>query len=125
MLECTGGMGLQSSPGRTLVWNATCIGTVALSHLARAAREAGAAAAAMAEKVKKALYIDLAWMHHFVAGAVETAGAMDRAMPWISLLTLAAKSEQCPMKHNCVVILQQVSVAIQQGNAVSVLRTFG
>lgn len=49
--------------------------TFAVSHLAQATREAGAAAT-FAEKMKKAKYFDLAWMPHFVAVAVEAAGAM-------------------------------------------------
>ena len=51
--------------GHVLVWNATCTDTYAPSHVALAAREAGAVAE-QAEKRKTEKYGHLSVSHHFV-----------------------------------------------------------
>ena len=110
--------------GRTLVWDATCTDTFAASHLAQAAREAGAIAA-LAEERKKAKYLDLARTHHFVAVVVETAGAMGSdALDFFADIGSRVKAVTNEAQSRAF-ILQQVSVALQRGNAASVLGTFG
>ena len=110
--------------GRTLVWDATCTDTFAASHLAQAAREAGAVAA-LAEERKKAKYLDLARTHHFVAVVVETAGAMGSdALAFFADIGSRVKAATNEAQSRAF-ILQQVSVALQRGNAASVLGTFG
>ena len=56
--------------GKVLVWNVTCLDTLATSYSAVAAREA-VAVASKAERRKKAKYIHLEPSHYFVPIAVE------------------------------------------------------
>ena len=60
--------------GHSLVWDVTCPGTFALSHIPQATREAGAVASPP-EVRKRSKYQDLLATHEFVAIAVETLGA--------------------------------------------------
>ena len=80
---------------------------------------------ALAEERKKAKYLDLAQMHHFVAVVVERASAMGS-----NALDLFADigSRVRAVTHKaqlCAFILQQVSVVLPRGNAASVLGSFG
>ena len=59
--------------GLVLAWDATCPDTYAPSHLALAAREAGAVAN-QAEQRKKEKYAHLRASHYFVSFAIETWG---------------------------------------------------
>ena len=59
------------SYGWVLVWDATCHGTLAPSHIALASREPGFVAV-QAEQQKKAKYADLLATHHFVSIGIET-----------------------------------------------------
>ena len=114
--------GLESSPGYTLVWDATCTDTFAALHLDQAAREARAIAA-LAVRRQKARYLDLAQTHHFVAFVVETTAAMGSDAldlfadigSRIRAVTNEAQSQAFFLQH----------VALQRGNAVSVLGTIG
>ena len=87
-------------------------------------REAGAVAA-LAEERKKAKYLDLARTHHFVAVVVETAGGMGSdALDFFADIGSRVKAATNEAQSRAF-ILQQVSVALQRGNAASVLGTFG
>ena len=57
--------------GQALTWDATCPDTYTPSHLALAAREAGAVAN-QAEQRKTEKYAHLRVSHHFVPFAIET-----------------------------------------------------
>ena len=110
--------------GRTLVWDATCTDTFAASHLTLAAREARAVAA-LAEERKRAKYLDLAQTHHFVAVVVETTGAMGTdALDFFADVGSRVRAVSNEAQSRTF-ILQQVSVALQRGNAASVLGTIG
>ena len=110
--------------GRTLVWDATCTDTFAASHLTLAAREARAVAA-LAEERKRAKYLDLAQTHHFVAVVVETTGAMGTdALDFFADVGSRVRAVSNEAQSRSF-ILQQVSVALQRGNAASVLGTIG
>ena len=108
--------------GCALVWDATCPDTLASSHVALAAREAGAVAD-QAEKQKAEKYAHLSVSHHFMPLAMETSGAsrlkalslLDDKGRWIRAETGGPRSFQF--------LLQGISVAIQQGNTVSVFGT--
>ena len=109
--------------GRPLVWDATCVDTLAPSHLPSSACCAGAAAAA-AENLKRRKYSTLTGNYMFEPFGVETLG------PW------------GPCAHNLFKDLskrlvdtsrdpkagfylgQRISIAIQRGNAASLLGTF-
>ena len=61
--------------GKILVWEATCVDTLAPSHRVLAAREAGAVADD-AEHCKRVKYTHLESTHYFIPVAIETLGAM-------------------------------------------------
>ena len=110
--------------GKLLVWDATCSDTFAPSYSSNAASEVGAVAA-MAEERKKAKYEHLDASHSFVPVAVETAGVFGPLTHAflkdlgrrIALVTGEEKSYSY--------LVQRVSVAIQRGNAASVVGTMG
>lgn len=62
-------------PGRPLVWDATCIDTLAPSHLPATISQAGAGAAS-AEDAKRRKYVGLGCDYIFAPFGVETLG------PW-------------------------------------------
>ena len=109
--------------GKILVWDATCVDTLAPSHQALAAREPRAVAVD-GESKKLSKYAHLESTHHFVPVAVETLGALGPDSPEASSLlkeiarriSLARGEERA---HEF--LLQRVAVAIQRGNAASVL----
>ena len=110
--------------GKLLVWDATCSDTFAPSYSSNAASEVGAVAA-MAEERKKAKYEHLDASHSFVPVAVETAGVFGPLTHTflkdlgrrIALVTGEEKSYSY--------LVQRVSVAIQRGNAASVVEAMG
>ena len=108
--------------GRTLVWDATCPDTFASSHVALAAREAGLVAS-QAEQTKTLKYAHLNSIHHFVPVAFETSGVFGpEAMTFVKELgrrVRAETGEPCSLQF----LLQGMAVAIQQGNAATVLGT--
>ena len=61
--------------GKILVWDATCVDTLAPSHRVLAAREAGAVSDD-AEHRKRVKYTHLESTHYFIPVAIETLGAM-------------------------------------------------
>lgn len=110
--------------GRCLLWDATCVSTFAASHLRQTIRTAGSAAETAA-KHKRAKYSALEQMYDFVPVAVETAG------PWcVEALELFRElGKRLRQKGNDPRsgswLVQQVSIAIQRGNAASIMGTFG
>lgn len=108
--------------GRALVWDATCVDTLAPSHVASSARSVGAAAE-QAQLNKHRKYSQLSAHYEFVALAVETLG------PWSSdtkkfckdistRLVLASGDPRAGTYFS-----QKLSIAIQRGNSASVLGT--
>ena len=96
--------------------------TFAASYIADATREARAIATA-AEARKKKKNALLSKSHHFVPIAIETSGALDPDA--LSLLTDISRCRQS-MTHDhqsLSFLLQRVSIALQHGNAASVLGT--
>jgi len=106
--------------GKVLVWDATCPDTLAPSHSALATREAGAVAAD-AEHKKNQKYTHLLPSYHFVPIAVETLGVFGKATHSLfKEITRRVKSiTEDDMAHQHFV--QRISVAVQRGNAASVL----
>ena len=108
--------------GRALAWDATCPDTYAPSHLALAAREAGAVAN-QAEQQKTEKYAHLSASHHFVPFAVETSGVFGpEALSLLEDIGRRIRAETGEPR-SFQFLLQGVSVAIQRGNAASVLGT--
>ncbi|XP_063629995.1 uncharacterized protein LOC134801393 [Cydia splendana] len=108
--------------GRVLVWDATCVDTLAPSHLHGTTKKAGAAAEA-AESLKRRKYGGLDDNYKFIPFSVETLG------PWgpgaQSLFTDLSKRlvEVSGDKRAGSFLAQRISVAIQRGNAASILGT--
>ena len=99
---------------------ATCPDTFATSYLPRAASGVGEVAAA-AEERKRRKYSNLDQGHSFVPVAIETAGVfgpetMDFMRELGSRLQLASAD-----RNSFTYLIQRLSVAVQRGNAASVL----
>ena len=110
--------------GRILVWDATCPDTLAPSHQALAVRE-GRAVANDAENKKHAKYSHLESTHIFMPVAVKTLGAFGREtkafIQDLGQRLIATTSD--PMSR--AFLVQRIAVAIQRGNAASVLGSCG
>ena len=107
--------------GKILVWDATCVDTLAPSHQALAARELQAVAVD-GESTKHSKYAHLESTHHFVPVAVETLGALlgleaNFLLQEIARRISLARGEERAHEF----LLQQVAVAVQRGNVVSIL----
>ena len=105
--------------GRVLVWDVTCVDTLAPSHRQLASREAGAVAAS-AEQRKNA---HLEATHHFVPIAVETLGVVgeEGSIFFKDLGRRIADVTQEQQSHQF--LLQRVSITVQRGNVASILGT--
>ena len=106
--------------GKYLVWDATCVDTFCQSHRRRAATEPGGAAAhAEEEKAKKYAHLDS--MYLFQPVALETCGTIGPK----SRDFLREPSQRLKMvtgeARSCTFLLQRISIAIQVGNAASVI----
>ncbi len=109
--------------GKCLAWDVTCPDTFAASHVGTSATEAGQAAK-QAEILKCRKYEALARTFTFVPVAIETGGSVG---PSASLLIsqLGKKiKEKTGDPRESAYLRQRLSVAIQRGNAASVLGTF-
>ena len=108
--------------GKLLVWDATCPDTFAPSYTLLATSEAGAVAA-QAEEKKCDKYCHLNPSHCFVPVAIETSGAMGpSARVFFRELGHRLRQVTGEFRSNTY-LLQRLSVAIQRGNAASVLGT--
>ena len=104
--------------GKSLVWDVTCVNTLAASHQALAAREPRVVAVD-GESKKHSKYAHLESTHHFVPVAVETLGALgpeaSSLLKEIASRIFLARGEE--RAHGF--LLQQVAVAVQRGNQYS------
>ena len=108
--------------GKPLAWDFTCPDTFALSHLSGTAREASHAAT-KAEKSKNDKYAHIVSTNFFIPIAIETMGSwgpegikfVRDLGKKISIIT----HDQQSTSH----LMQRISIAIQQGNALSVMGT--
>ena len=108
--------------GKCLVWDATVVDTFAPSHLPQTALAVGAAAD-RAESKKTQKYADICNAYHFVPFAVETLGTIGKEASQL-IQQLAYRLKQITQDNRQGSFLRQrLSVAIQRGNALSVLGT--
>lgn len=110
------------SNGRCLVWDFTCPDTLAPSHLDTAVSGPGVVASE-AENKKSLKYSSLSATYSFIPVAVETMGALgDEATDFFHQLgrRIATVTGE---RRAAEFLLQRISVAVQRGNAASVLGT--
>ena len=109
--------------GRPLVWDVTCSDTYAQSYQGLAASRAGAVAD-QAERRKASQYSHLEGSHFFAPVSVETTGAMGtdtiRFLREIARKIATRSGEPNAYQH----LIQRISVAVQQGNSISIMGTF-
>lgn len=109
--------------GKCLLWDATCVSTFAASHLCRTVRTAGAAAEFAAVR-KRDKYSALEGNYYFVPLAFETTGCWgSEAMSFIREVGRKIKERGSDARAACF-LAQRLSIAIQRGNAASVMGTF-
>ena len=117
--------GLSTMPwkeGRCLVWDFTCPDTIAASHINRAVTGSGAVATE-AEMRKRNKYSTLSSTYYFIPVAIETMGALgEEADAFFRDLGGRIASTTKKQKSKAY-LMQRLSVAIQRGNAASVMGT--
>ena len=106
--------------GCHLVWDFTCPDTLAPSHLPVTTIEAGSAAK-NAEERKIAKYRSVAIYHTFVPVAIETLGPMGPEAKAFLLELGQRLRRQTGELRSTSFLLQRISMAIQKGNAVSIM----
>ena len=107
--------------GKSLIWDFTCCDTLCDSYVKRSATKAGSAAE-LREDQKSKHYTELT-NYHFVPVAVETFGAW--GSQGLSLIKeIGAKiREVTGEKRSTFYLLQNISMAIQRGNAACIIGT--
>ena len=105
-----------------MVWDFTCIDTLASSHVKETCKQAGTAAE-KAEKLKLAKYKNLQKDYYLVPIAVETFGAW--GLEGATLVKNLGKliQDKTGEKRSTFFLFQSISIGIQRGNATSVLGT--
>ena len=107
--------------GKLPVWDATCTDTFALSYRSLAVHSAGAIAARV-ESLKEE--VDLLHSHDFAPVAVETSGVLGpRSLSFVKELGRRLRCQTGEVKSSTYLI-QRLSMAVQRGNAISILGTF-
>lgn len=108
--------------GKPVVWDFTCVDTVAASHLAESSKSAGSAAVS-GEKLKQKKYQNLGNNYLFHPVAVETFGVYGPE----SLLFVheigRRLSQATKDNRSTSFLMERITIAIQRGNAASVLGT--
>ena len=119
----THGLSCKKSEG-PIVWNTTCPDTLARSYHHQATIRAGAVAD-LAEERKTDKYSSLGAGYSFTPVATETLGAMGkRSLAFVR--ELGHRVMQCTGEVKArTYLLQHLSIALQRGNAVSVMGSVG
>ena len=108
--------------GKCLVWDVTCVDIFAPSYRSLAV-QGPSIVAARAESLKEEKYIDFLDTHEFAPIAVETSGVLGpRTLTFVKELGRRLRSHTGEEKSSTY-LLQRVSIAVQRGNAISVLGT--
>jgi hypothetical protein len=110
------------SRGKCLLWDATCKDTLAQSYLPNTSRTAGAAAA-LAENQKRAKYREVLNQYTFCPFAVETLGPFGEEALSLTRDLGRRQFEATGERRSTAFLFQRISIAIQRGNAASVLAT--
>ena len=105
-----------------MVWYFTCVNTLASSYLKESAERPGSAAE-KAEKAKLAKYEDIQKDYHMVPIAVETFGAWGPEGARL-IKSIGTKIQNLTgEKRSTFYLFQSISMAVQRGNAASILGT--
>jgi hypothetical protein len=112
------------SKGKRILWDATCSDTLAKTYISSAAHSAGAATLS-AEKRKHKKYEGISNKYMFVPFAVETLGPFgEEALALVKDLGKRLIEIESPGEpRSCAYLIQRISIAIQLGNAASILAT--
>ena len=108
------------SQGKLLVWDATCSNTFAESSVNESAVEAGRSAL-KAEISKRAKYPDMVRNYMFEPIAIETSGVYGPSTKIIIQEIGKRISQKSGDKRETMWLKQRLSIAIQRGNALSIL----
>ncbi len=112
------------SKGKCLAWDATCVDTLAKSYIVTTKVTAGGAAEMQAKKKRKKYQAIIDSNYEFVAFAVETMGPWSvEAMNFVNKLGDRMKTETEEPRSK-LFLMQNIGIAIQRGNAASVMGTF-
>ena len=110
--------------GKCLLWDVTCVDTFAESYISLTSVSSGSAAE-KAEKGKIALYQELANDYIFTPIALETMGSWGKQGHSLIKEIGLRLSDVTGDKRSTFYLFQRISMAIQLGNAASVLGTVG
>ncbi|KAJ4437000.1 hypothetical protein ANN_17132 [Periplaneta americana] len=111
------------SKGKSLFWDATCYNTFASSYLPKTSKLAGSAAAS-AVTIKRNKYLDLLDRYNFVVFAVESMGPRCSEAKLLTSDIGKYLSALNGDSRSTAFLRQRISIAIQRGNAISVMETF-
>jgi len=107
-----------------LIWDATCVSTFAASHLPATVARAGAAAEAAAGR-KRLKYSNFLANYWFVPVAVEVTGVIcDEANTFLNEIGRRLRNRGQDPRSGAF-LRQRLSIAVQRGNASSIMGTFG
>ena len=108
------------SQGRSLCWDATCVNTFGESVINESAIESGQAAA-KAENTKRTKYPDLVQRYKFEPIAIETSGVFGPSTRNIIHEIGKRISDKTGDKRETLWLKQRLNIAIQKGNALSII----
>ena len=107
------------SKGKCLVWDVTCVNTLAASHVKSAASQAGAPSEA-AESKKHKKYANLSQQYIFTPVALETVGSWGQEASTI-VSEIGRHLEVARGEPRAASFLRQrIGIAVQRGNAVCI-----
>ena len=108
------------SQGKALCWDATCVNTFSESAVNDSAIRAGHAAS-KAENAKRTKYPDLVRNYRFEPVAIETSGVFGSSTSNIVNEIGRRISEKTGEKRELLWLKQRLNIAVQRGNAVSIM----
>ena len=109
--------------GRCLVWDFTCVNTIARSHLGLSTSQAGSLSV-VAEEKKKKKYVSLSDSYLFTPIAVETLGPWGpEAISFVSELGRRLSAVTGDPRSGAF-LKQKISMAVQRGNASCISGSF-
>lgn len=112
------------SRGKTLIWDATCTDTLAPSNIKLSAKESGKAAEEKAKRKEHKYQALIDQNYSFISFAVETMGPWCKeAKKFVNELCKMIKIKTSELRTKAF-LKQRISMAIQKGNAASVMGTF-